>query len=104
MFSYPHQHPEIRDAVTKLCADFDGKYWQACDADRAYPHKFLQALTNAGYLSALIPEKFGGLSLPISAGAAILEKFTGLAAMRRHVMPRCIPWVRYCGMGQMRKG
>ena len=37
MFSYPHQHPEIRDAVTKLCDDFDGKYWQACDADRAYP-------------------------------------------------------------------
>jgi acyl-CoA dehydrogenase len=74
MFSYPHQHPEIRDAVTKLCADFDGKYWQACDADRAYPREFVQALTDAGYLSALIPEAFGGLSLPISAGAAILEE------------------------------
>ena len=68
MFSYTHQHPEIRDAVTKLCADFDGKYWQACDADRAYPTDFVQALTDAGYLSALIPEEFGGLSLPISAG------------------------------------
>ena len=74
MFSYPHHHPEIRDAVTKLCADFDGKYWQACDADRAYPADFVQALTDAGYLSALIPEEFGGLSLPISAGAAILEE------------------------------
>ena len=74
MFSYPHQHVEIRDAVTKLCADFDGKYWQACDADRAYPADFVQALTDAGYLSALIPEEFGGLSLPISAGAAILEE------------------------------
>jgi acyl-CoA dehydrogenase len=74
MFSYSHQHSEIRDAVTKLCADFDGKYWQACDAERAYPSKFVQALTDAGYLSALIPEKFGGLSLPISAGAAILEE------------------------------
>ena len=74
MFSYPHQHPEIREAVTKLCADFDGKYWQACDSDRAYPAEFVQALTDAGYLSALIPDEFGGLSLPISAGAAILEE------------------------------
>ena len=57
MFSYPHQHPEIREAVTKLCANFDYKYWQACDADRAYPTEFVQALTDAGYLSALIPER-----------------------------------------------
>ena len=74
MFSYPHQHPEIREAVTKLCADFGGKYWQSCDVDRTYPGDFVQALTDAGYLSALIPEEFGGLSLPISAGAAILEE------------------------------
>ena len=50
--------------------DFDGKYWQACDTERAYPADFVRALTDAGYLSALIPEEFGGLSLPISAGAA----------------------------------
>ena len=74
MFSYPHQHTEIREAVAKLCASFDGKYWQACDADRAYPSNFVRALTDAGYLAALIPEEFGGLSLPISAGAAILEE------------------------------
>jgi acyl-CoA dehydrogenase len=74
MFHYPHNHVEIRDAVAKLCTDFDGKYWQACDADRAYPSAFVAALTDAGYLSALIPEEYGGLSLPISAGAAILEE------------------------------
>ena len=74
MFHYPHNHVEIRDAVAKLCTDFDGKYWQACDADRAYPSAFVKALTDAGYLSALIPEEYGGLSLPISAGAAILEE------------------------------
>ena len=74
MFHYPHNHVEIRDAVAKLCTDFDGKYWQACDADRAYPSAFVKALTGAGYLSALIPEEYGGLSLPISAGAAILEE------------------------------
>ena len=74
MFSYNHSHPEIRDAVSKLCEGFDGKYWQRCDAERAYPSEFVQALTDAGYLSALVPEEFGGLSLPISAGAAILEE------------------------------
>ena len=74
MFHYPHNHVEIRDAVAKLCTDFDGKYWQVCDADRAYPSAFVKALTGAGYLSALIPEEYGGLSLPISAGAAILEE------------------------------
>jgi len=74
MFHYPHDHVEIRDAVAKLCTNFDGKYWQTCDTDRAYPTDFVQALTDAGYLSALIPEEYGGLSLPISAGAAILEE------------------------------
>ena len=74
MFSYNHSHPEIRDAVSKLCEGFDGKYWQRCDAERAYPSEFVKALTDAGYLSALVPEEFGGLSLPISAGAAILEE------------------------------
>ena len=74
MFHYPHDHEEIRVAITKLCGDFDSKYWQACDADRAYPTDFVQALTHAGYLSALIPEEYGGLSLPISAGSAILEE------------------------------
>jgi acyl-CoA dehydrogenase len=74
MFGYQHDHPEIREAVLKLCEGFDGKYWQRCDAERAYPTEFVQALTDAGYLSALVPEEFGGLSLPISAGAAILEE------------------------------
>ena len=74
MFSYKHSHPEIREAVSKLCEGFDGKYWQRCDAERAYPTEFVKALTDAGYLSALVPEEFGGLSLPISAGAAILEE------------------------------
>jgi acyl-CoA dehydrogenase len=74
MFGYQHDHPEIREAVLKLCEGFDGKYWQRCDAERTYPTEFVQALTDAGYLSALVPEEFGGLSLPISAGAAILEE------------------------------
>lgn len=71
---YELSHPEIREAVTRLCADFPNSYWRETDAVRAYPTKFVQALTDAGYLSALIPEEYGGLSLPISAAAAILEE------------------------------
>ena len=56
---YDLNHPEIRQAVRRLCSDFDGKYWQTCDKKRSYPQEFVLALTNAGYLSALIPEKFG---------------------------------------------
>ena len=74
MFSYAQEHPEIREAVAKLCKGFDSKYWRECDYNRSYPSDFVKALTEAGYLSALIPEEYGGLSLPISAGAAILEE------------------------------
>lgn len=72
--SYELDHPEIREGVARLCADFPGTYWQACDRDQAYPAEFVKALTEGGYLSALIPDEYGGLGLPISAGAAILEE------------------------------
>jgi len=72
--NYELDHTEIRDAVAKLCSDYPGEYWRQCDRDQAYPSKFVAALTEAGYLSALIPEEYGGLSLPLSAGAAILEE------------------------------
>ena len=72
--NYELDHPEIRHAVSKLCADFPGTYWQKCDRENSYPSAFVAALTEAGYLAALIPEKFGGLSLPLSAAAAILEE------------------------------
>ena len=65
---------EIREAVAKLCADFDGQYWRALDREMAYPSAFVEALTKAGWLSALIPEAYGGAGLPLSAGAAILEE------------------------------
>ncbi len=67
-------HAEIRVEVTKLCARFPGEYWRQVDRDRQYPTSFVQALTEAGYLGALIPEEFGGAGLPLSAAAAILEE------------------------------
>ena len=67
-------YPEIRQAVAKLCADFDGDYWRALDDERAYPTQFVRALTESGYLSILIPEEYGGSGLPLEAACAVLEE------------------------------
>ena len=64
----------IRDSVRKLCADFPGEYWRRLDRESAYPTEFVKALSDAGYLSVLIPEEYGGSGLPLSAAAAILEE------------------------------
>ena len=67
-------YADIRESVRALCARFPGEYWRQVDRDRAYPAEFVAALTEAGYLAALIPEEFGGSGLTISAAAAILEE------------------------------
>jgi alkylation response protein AidB-like acyl-CoA dehydrogenase len=67
-------HAEIRAEVRKLCAKFPGEYWRELDARRGYPTEFVNALTEAGWLAALIPEEFGGAGLPLSGAAAILEE------------------------------
>jgi alkylation response protein AidB-like acyl-CoA dehydrogenase len=67
-------HPEIRDAVRKLCAGFPGEYWRALDRDRTYPTEFVKTLTEAGFLSVLIPEEYGGSGLGLSAATAVLEE------------------------------
>ena len=63
----------IRDEVAKLCARYPDEYWRKLDAERKYPSEFVDALTQAGYLSVLIPEEYGGTGLGLSAAAAILE-------------------------------
>jgi alkylation response protein AidB-like acyl-CoA dehydrogenase len=70
----PDDYADIRESVRALCAKFPGEYWRTLDRDRAYPAAFVAALTEAGYLAALIPEEFGGSGLTISATAAILEE------------------------------
>src|SRR3954462_4630299 len=67
-------HTEIREEVAKLCARFPGEYWRRLDAERGYPTEFVQALTEGGWLGALIPEEYGGAGLGLSAAAAILEE------------------------------
>ncbi len=66
-------HGEIREGVRKLCAQFPGEYWRKLDQERAYPTAFVNALTQAGWLSVLIPEEYGGSGLGLGAAAAILE-------------------------------
>ncbi|MEQ1508794.1 MAG: acyl-CoA dehydrogenase family protein [Sphingopyxis sp.] len=69
-----NNHIEIREAVGKLCAGFPGDYWRAKDKNREYPAEFVDALGDAGFLAALIPQEYGGSGLPMSAAAAILEE------------------------------
>ena len=71
---YAVDHLEIRDAVAKLCSNFSSNYWQHCDQNNNYPKEFVKALTEAGFLSSLIPKEYGGLGLSLSVGAAILEE------------------------------
>ena len=66
-------YPEIRTQVARICGDFPGSYWQDLDEKAEYPHKFVDALTESGYLGALIPETYGGAGLPLRAAAVILE-------------------------------
>jgi len=66
--------PEIRDSVRKICTAFPGAYWREVDEQEAYPHAFVQALTEAGYLAALIPEEYGGAQLPLRAAGVVLEE------------------------------
>ena len=65
---------DIRSGVRALCAKFPGEYWRSLDRERAYPTEFVAALTEAGYLAALIPEEYGGSGLDLRAAAAILEE------------------------------
>ncbi len=67
-------YTEIRDAVRKLCARYPDEYWRKLDRDSVYPTEFVAALSDAGYLSILIPEEFGGSGLPLSAACAVLEE------------------------------
>jgi acyl-CoA dehydrogenase len=67
-------YPEIREAVGSLCRQFDGAYWQQVDEQRAYPEKFVEALTRAGWMSALIPEEYGGSGLSLTEASVIMEE------------------------------
>jgi acyl-CoA dehydrogenase len=64
---------DIREGVRRICEVFPNEYWVKLDHEAAYPAEFVRALTEAGYLAALIPEEYGGSGLPLSAACAVLE-------------------------------
>ena len=67
-------YPELRDAVRALCSEYDSAYWQQIDEKRAYPEAFVEALTKAGWMSALIPEEYGGSGLSLTEASVIMEE------------------------------
>src|SRR5256885_15313397 len=67
-------HADLRKAVRDLCKAFPDSYWRELDARRGYPAAFVAALTDAGYLAALIPEEYGGSGLGITGASVILEE------------------------------
>ena len=73
----------LKAGVTEICKRFPGEYWRELDAKREYPEAFVNELTRAGYLGALIPQEFGGAGLTIADGSLILQtihEFGGNAA------------------------
>ena len=67
-------HQELREAVRALCARFDSAYWQRIDAERGYPEAFVDALTGAGWLAAMIPAEYGGSGLGLTEASVIMEE------------------------------
>jgi acyl-CoA dehydrogenase len=70
----PLKHEDLRRGVREVCSRFPNEYWRDLDAARRYPEEFVRAMTEAGYLAALIPEEYGGMGLDLSAACAILEE------------------------------
>ncbi|MGH7712164.1 MAG: acyl-CoA dehydrogenase family protein, partial [Gemmatimonadaceae bacterium] len=68
------EHAEYRQAVRDLCSGFGSEYWQDVDSRAEYPEKFVQALTDAGWLAALIPTEYGGGGMSITEASVILEE------------------------------
>ncbi len=67
-------HAEMREALRALCLEYDGAYWQGIDEARGYPEAFVDALTKAGWLAALIPEEYGGSGLTLTEASVIMEE------------------------------
>ena len=73
-FELSDSQKEIRAAVAALCARFGNEYWRRCDVHNAYPDEFVKTLSEAGWLSALIPQEYGGAGLGMVEASLILEE------------------------------
>src|SRR5215468_2668201 len=70
----PDRHQELREAMRALCSGFDDGYWRKIDSERGYPEAFVEALTRAGWLAALIPAEYGGSGLGLAEASVIMEE------------------------------
>jgi acyl-CoA dehydrogenase len=70
----PDAHQDIREALRDLCGNYDSAYWQKLDASRGYPDAFVEALTGAGWLSAMIPTEYGGSGLGLTEASVVMEE------------------------------
>ena len=70
----PDQYQEMREALRDLCSRYDSAYWQKIDHERGYPEAFVKAMTDAGWLAALIPEEYGGSGLGLAEASVIMEE------------------------------
>ncbi|MEN9944340.1 MAG: hypothetical protein RLY18_298 [Pseudomonadota bacterium] len=70
----PDQYQEMREALRDLCSRYDSAYWQKVDHERGYPEAFVKAMTDAGWLAALIPEEYGGSGLGLAEASVIMEE------------------------------
>jgi acyl-CoA dehydrogenase len=79
-------YPELRESVRRVCAKYPGEYWRKLEEAQQYPTAFVRDLTEAGFLSALIPEEYGGSGLPLRAAAVVLEEIgaSGCSAGAAH--------------------
>jgi acyl-CoA dehydrogenase len=86
MVAVGEDYPELRETVRKICAGYPGSYWNGLEDKEAYPTEFVEELTKAGFLGALIPEEYGGSGLPVRAAAVILEEINanGCVASQGH--------------------
>ena len=69
-----HDYQDIRDGVRAVCAGFPAEYHRKVDAERTYPEAFVEALTRAGWMAALIPEEYGGSGLGLVEASVIMEE------------------------------
>ena len=70
----PDQYQDMREALRDVCGSFDSAYWQKVDHARAYPEAFVNAMAQAGWLAALIPEEYGGSGLGLAEASVIMEE------------------------------
>jgi acyl-CoA dehydrogenase len=103
-FALPDELKEIRSAVRELCGAFPGEYWRALEPDR-YPEEFVDALTEHGWLAALIPEEYGGAGLGMTAASVILEEVnaSGCNAGACHAQMYTMGTILRHGCGQQKQ-